>query len=198
MSPITELIGGAKAYGWGSLVESGAFEFISSVTATSQVSSFTFTSIPQTYTHLQLRCIGKTVTSSLYAQGLYLQFGNGSVETSSLYAYHIIGAYNNTQVADGTANTTQIVVSGVFASNNAPSDNYGVGIVDFFEYSDTSKFKTVLGLGGTSTNSASRYDYVFQTSGVLRQTAAIDTIKVYGATDMLAGTTFALYGIKGS
>ena len=73
MSPITELIGGAKAYGWGSFAAVGDFESIATVTVngTSQ-NSITFSSIPATYTHLQIRTIAKDNQSAHTDDGIYM------------------------------------------------------------------------------------------------------------------------------
>ena len=56
MSPILESIGSVKGYGWGALPAGGSFESIQTITVgTTSQASVTFSSIPATYTHLQLR-----------------------------------------------------------------------------------------------------------------------------------------------
>ena len=58
MSPILESIGSVKGFGWGALVAGGSYESIQTVTVGAGGSaSVTFSSIPATYKHLQIRGI---------------------------------------------------------------------------------------------------------------------------------------------
>jgi len=174
----------------GHLASPSSYESISTVTVGAGGSStITFSSIPSTYTHLQLRCFH---TNSNNNQGANLRINNDS---SASYARHYLGGYGTSSaISGGGASLTNI--SFYFFVGNANSSTPLIEIIDFFDYTNTSKRKTVKALVGTDGNGSGEVSLV---SGVYYDYAAISRIDVYQPTgNFNQFSSFALYGIKGA
>jgi hypothetical protein len=78
-------------------------------------------------------------------------------------------------------------------SNNA-ANSFGAGVIDILDFSSTTKNTTTRVLAGNAGTTAS---VQFQ-SGLFNNTAAITSMTIFGNTgNLVAGTRFSLYGIKG-
>jgi hypothetical protein len=78
---------------------------------------------------------------------------------------------------------------------------FGAGIIDIFDYSSTTKNKTIRAFTGTDFNTASTTAEVGLFSSVwLNSGSGVSTIRFYFPTggNFATGSTFALYGIKGA
>ena len=187
MSPITELIGGAKAYGWGNLLVSPAFESIATATGTGSSGTITFSSIPSTYQHLQIRIIAFGDTPN--QNTMILRFNSDS---GSNYARHNLRGNGSSAAAGGTASTTLIGIGSQTA--NLSSTNPMVAIVDIHDYKSTDKNKTVRSLGGIDENGSGE---ITLHSGLWMNTSAISTITISTpGQNFTTNSVFALYGIK--
>lgn len=161
--------------------------------------SISFTSIPSTYKHLQVRWIARTSLSATTFAGVTIQF-NG--DTGSNYAYHRLYGANiaGTQAAyaDSGATQTSAYVAGAAAANNLANE-FAVGIIDILDYANTSKTKTVRGLWGGDDNTNGAYGTIHLDSGLWNSTSAINRLDISLGTSQnyVTGSHFALYGIKG-
>jgi hypothetical protein len=169
----------------------GSFESIATVTVgAAGSSSISFTSIPQTYTHLQIRGIANSPDASYIAA----QF-NG--DTGTTYSNHAIyGDDNATLVGQANVSTSnvQIARSNYFA---AASTMFGVGICNILDYANTNKFTTTMALLGNDTNGTAG-GAVMLSSGNWRNTAAVTSILIFPTSgNFRQYSSFALYGIKG-
>jgi hypothetical protein len=186
MSPLIDLIGSAKGYGWGALLASSSYESIATQTVgASPVSSITFSSIPSTYTHLQIRA---AIFSNGNQSDVRVQY-NG--DTASNYSQHGIYGNGATAISAGAGGT-------VFAHGGITGDTTrcGVSVIDILDYANTNKYKTNRTLGGVEQNGSG---YVVFQSGSWRNTAAITSITILtNATNYTQYSHFALYGIKGA
>jgi hypothetical protein len=169
---------------------SGAFDSIATASGTGSSGIINFTSIPATYTHLQVRimCI------SSFSDQPIMQVGNGSIDTGSNYARHSFNG-NGTNAAGHGSSYTQFNIYGyrVGGSTSVPT----VGIVDILDYANTSKNKTFKILSGCDKNGTGEIDF---NSGLWMNTAAITNIRIFSESGSNWSTTshFALYGIKGA
>lgn len=163
-----------------------SFESIATLSG-SGVQTVTFSSIPQTYKHLQLRAIFKS--SDTFSNDVW--FNN---DTGANYDYNNLRGSGTAASAGRNASSSQ---AGMILTNGTGS-YYGVGIIDFIDYSLTNKFKTVRTLSGLNTNGAVTEE-IRLTSSLWENTSAISSIKISnnGAVNWDSGTSFALYGIKG-
>lgn len=161
-----------------------AYEQIATYTASGSPTTFTFSSIPQTYSSLQIRC--NSVTSTTGQLSIRI---NG--DTGFNYAEHYI-------VGNGSLASTAGDASGGFSRLRycieSGSTYPGAAIIDIDNYTSTTSNKTVRSFTGTDASAAG---FVRLTSGLWLSTNAITSITIFNLT-MTTGATFALYGIKGA
>ena len=185
MSPLLATRASASVRSYGMFAPSGAsaaFTSIATITATGGETSFTFSSIPTTYTDLQIRY---SIISN--ADSPYMGF-NG--DSGANYAWQDLYATNVTGTI-GIGNDTHMQIGGYYSGgvNGYPL----FGIVDIHDYLSTSKNKTIKSISGISHNATS--DEVDLISGTWLNTAAISSITITGNATT-AGSTISLYGIK--
>ena len=170
--------------------ELGEFDSIQTVTVGSGgAASISFTSIPNTYTHLQIRLLARSTAANV-AGGVTLQF-NGDTTGSNYYS-HYIQADGSSVAAGPNANASiHYDISGA----NANTSVFGAMIFDVLDYANTNKNKTSRVLGGIDNNGSGRMNL---TSGLWRSTSAITSIALAPFSGSFAQhTTAALYGIRG-
>ena len=151
-------------------------------------STVTFSSIPATYTHLQIRGIA---LSNLAEANLRVRFNSDS---GANYARHYVGGNGSITFASGVANET--FAQGGLSPNSTQPAAY---VMDILDYKNTNKYTTLRSLYGDDKNGGT--GYVFLASGLWQNTAAVTSIDL----DYAGGTAtfsqysqFALYGIKGA
>jgi hypothetical protein len=176
----------------GVAASTSSYESIASATGTGSSGTITFSSIPSTYTHLQLRClVSDTFTAANGAQEGWLQFNS---DTASNYSYHRLSGNGSTASAAGIASNTVMddEISVAYGSTGA----FGVAIIDIQNYASTTQYKTVRSFSGSDLNGSG---YVRLASGNWRSTSAITSITIGGAIFAFStATKIALYGIKGA
>jgi hypothetical protein len=177
-----------------------SYESIATVTVGSGGSAnVEFTSIPSTYTHLQIRGIARNSQAATGGQSLYMQF---NADTGANYSRHYLGTYQGEGAAvwAGGAANESFIIPFLMPTNSLGASIFTAGIIDILDYKDTNKYKTTRSLGGYDMNGAvTGYNYLNFNSGSWRSTNAITSIKLYGASsDFMQYSQFALYGIKGS
>jgi hypothetical protein len=156
----------------------GDFESIATAVISSPTASVSFTSIPQTYKHLQIRAVHQgsqaygeiTLNSGSWTRRHYL-YGDG------------ISSVGGTDTANA-----------LFGQN---STHWSITILDLLDYTSTNKNRVYRALNGTDQN-GSGIIHLF--SGLDTTTTATNSITI----TVTAGGTwsqyshFALYGIKGA
>jgi hypothetical protein len=169
----------------------GAYDSIATTTVgAGGASSVTFSSIPSTYTHLQIRAIGKDSTTG--TGDLRWNF-NG--DTAANYSFHWLTGDGSTASAGGFGGTSYGNVNN-WASGSGQTNQFSVTVIDILDYANTNKFKTGRALSGRDNNGSGVVDFA---SMSWRNTAAITSINLYLTTGNLAQySQFALYGVKGS
>jgi len=169
-----------------------SYESIATVTVGSGgTSTVTFSSIPSTYKHLQLRAHAHfDGTANQYAN-MQMQFNS---DTGSNYVYHRLYGNGSSASSDASSSTTKINTPWI--PDNTYSYNYGAQIIDFLDYSSTVKNKTVRTIGGFDGNGSGLLGLF---SGAwLNNTTAINSISIFIPSNTISETSkFALYGIKG-
>jgi len=176
------------------VADTGSMFPISSFIVPSAGSAFVeFTNIPQTYTHLQIRVMTRTLRAAT-SDAILWRFNSDS---SSNYTLHsIYGDGSGTALADNAANLSY----GYYfttTGNSATANIYGVGIIDIYDYANTNKFKTARTIHGYDTNGAGQ---LIITSSLWRNKVnGISSIRFesQNAANISQYSSFALYGIKG-
>jgi hypothetical protein len=153
------------------------YSTIATTTLGSGVTSYTFSSIPSTYTDLVL--VADWSNSATAATTIQL---NG--DTSGNYSYTYI---YGTGSAAGSGRNSNATNTGIGYDTNANSRQNS--IVHFMNYSNTTTFKTLL-----VRNNAPSLQVVGSVN-LWRSTSAINSIKI-DSGDFVSGSTFTLYGIS--
>lgn len=177
----------------GGVAVASDYESIATVTVGSGgTSTVTFSSIPSTYQHLQLRIIARGLNSGNECQFNY-SFNN---DGGSNYSFHLLRGDGSAAYADGYGSMDSVKAQGRYPAATATANVFGVGISDFLDYANTNKNKTVRTLGGNDRNGAGQ---VYYTSAAWYNTSAINEIDITNAdgTGIAQYSSFALYGIKG-
>jgi hypothetical protein len=164
---------------------------IATTTLGSNQGTVTFSSIPSTYTDLVLVINGGYVDNG-FAFGI--RVGNGSVDSGSNYSFTFLKGNGSVSSSGRGANFTLGL-----ATEQGINNLSNAAVVNFMNYSNTSAFKTWLARGGSAGDNAG------STVSLWRSTAAINTIAIsesgtgspgaFNYGNMLAGSTFTLYGI---
>ena len=164
----------------------GAYDSISTATVTTGgATSVTFSSIPSTYTHLQIRA--NIVGTAGY--DLLCQFNS---DTATNYNFHYLAGNGATASAGAGTTTAFINISNNFMQGATIP---GGAVVDILDYANTNKYKTTRALAGSDANGSG---WLQLGSGLWRNTVAITSITVYPASSQSFGVnaSIALYGIK--
>lgn len=148
-------------------------------------SSVTFTNIPSTYSHLQIRGISAGVNNTFADMTFNSDTGNN-------YSFHDI--YGDGSSAGAESGTTRANIPAT-ALPNATSVFNGL-VIDILDYQNTNKYKTARILQGRDTNGGG---VIYFMSGLWMNTSAITSIKITSRSGNIAQySQFALYAVKGA
>lgn len=170
-----------------------AFELISTQLITTNTADLTFSSIPQTYKHLQLRYVARANNN---VTNLRFRL-NG--DTGSNYATHSLHTQSTGVFSDNSTSTTSMYSCEFSFDGASPTGAFSPGIMDFLDYSATSKNTTMRGLAGQC-EPAWVTGRLRLRSAAWFNTAAVTSLTIFtdsGTGRFVAGSRFSLYGIKG-
>ena len=172
-----------------------SYESIATTTATSTVGTITFSSIPATYTHLQLRLIARSNSSN--PEALILTFNNDSSGSYGFGNHRIEGDGSTVIAGNGGGSPYTAMFVGNIPATTSTANTYGAGVLDILDYTNTNKNKILRGLGGFDANGSG---LVTLGSGAYFKTDAINRIDlgITSGAAFLANSQIALYGIKGA
>lgn len=177
--------------GTGVAASTSSFESIATFTLSSS-GTVTFSSIPSTYSFLQLRYIARSARTGATTDELAIRLNSDS---GANYARHRLSGDGATASATGQASQVEIPYNQVPTTDSTASI-FGAGIIDILDYASTTKNKTTRTLAGNDQNGSGT---VRLNSGLWMNTAAVTSIYLFATvgTNFVSGSTFALYGIKG-
>ena len=166
-----------------------SYESISTVTLGSAQSSATFSSIPSTFKHLQIRCM---ISSATAGNALQIRFNSDS---GTNYNTHFLLGNGSTASAGAyvaSRNTAMLSMNYNGVSTSQPTAQ----ITDILDYQNTNKYKVIRTLAGSDLNGSGEIDF---NSGLWLSTSAITsiTLNLESSGNFNANSSFALYGIKG-
>jgi len=175
----------AGLYGTGVPPVTNSYESIATyVVGSGGVSTVTFSSIPSTFKHLQLRTMWKlSGATNLIAN--YNGSGAGNYKT------HLLGGDGSSAYSGGTSVSPNAVGLGY-----AGGSTISATVADILDYTDTNKYTTTRYLMGDDRNGAGDVEFG---SALWLDTAAINQIVIagQGGATIQEFSSFALYGIKG-
>ena len=155
--------------------------------------SVTFSSIPATYEHLQVRG-SNAATGDSTGQAYYIEF-NGSAGTA--YSSCIFRGHTSSTGCNPLDGTAYIQIYDGIHGSSTDRTEYATIIFDVFDYTNTNKNTSAMLIGGQSISNTNRR--IWWGSGLWDSTAAITQIKFTPSSgNMRRGSEFTLYGIKSS
>ena len=175
------------------------YESIATTTLSSSAGSVTFSSIPATFKHLQIRYIARSgYAETISAIGIQLTGSN----TAPVYEHAFFGDGTDAFATGSSSYVSNGGIMARIAGNNASANFFGAGIIDIFDYTSTTNNKTIRGFGGTDNNGSGQLNInsrLFTIASAISQIKlnAVFTSGATGTTTFNTYTQFALYGIKG-
>lgn len=161
------------------------FDSIATVTPYTTTTTVVFSSIPQTYRHLQLRLMSRNTTT---LSSISMQFNS---DTGANYARHRLSGNGATASAAAASSATFMGLG----DQPTTASTFYTSVVDILDYANTNKAKTVRLLYGYDENGAGE---VGLRSNLWTSTAAITSIVITADSSAFAANShWALYGIKG-
>jgi len=178
----------------GAFVPPTDFESIATATGTGSSGTITFSSIPATYQHLQIRAIIRSTEGGSGTN--FKTILNG--DSGSNYAAHRIQG-DGTSPGVGGATSQTDVFTGRAPGGGTASGIMAALIVDILDYASTTKYKTLRQLSGQDSNQ-SYAGLISLRSGLWNNTNAVTSISfiIDSPANFSTSTSFALYGIKGA
>lgn len=171
----------------------GAYDSIASATPNG-TSTVTFSSIPQTFTHLQLRIMARDTQNFSSVNICLIRLNNDS--NNSYYNNYIIATGNNVNATNNYGDST--TMWGLLYGATTSYDNiFGVTVMDILDYTNTNKRKTVRANMGANNTEANTNNEVRLVNWTYQSTSAINTITITANVAFAAGTIISLYGIRG-
>ena len=160
----------------------GDYDSIQTINLSGGETTLTFSSIPQTYKHLQLRGFTK-------GGGSLIRFNSDS--GSNYNRRFVYGNGSSALAGESISQTGSSIIDNITQQANT----FNPSIVDIYDYTSTNKFKNMLSVTGYDDGSSSNCE-IFYFSGLWRSTSAITSITLSSGT-FAQYSTFSLYGIKG-
>lgn len=180
--------------------QSGMFA-LATVSLTSTQSTVSFTGIPSTYTHLQIRCLTQT-TRATYGHDQFQAIFNGEATDTTNYTLHnFYGGGDGALASEAAFNTFRIGIGNTTTGNAPGGKTFGASVIDILDYASTSKYKTLKALTGGDLNGtvAGYPGFLGFHSGLWKNSStAVNAVTFYvgSGASFATGTQFALYGIK--
>jgi hypothetical protein len=161
--------------------KTATYSLIASTTLGSNQASYSFTSIPSTYTDLVLVAMVFNSVGSFYETQVQV---NG--DTGTNYSYTSLYGDGSATASGRNSNGNRIPVGWNTNTVMVPT------IINFEDYANTTTYKTVLARSSDSNNRVSA------NVGLWRNTAAINRIDINceAGANWKSGSTFKLYGIQ--
>jgi hypothetical protein len=173
------------------IIMPGSYESIATASPSAGTSYVDFTSIPSTYSHLQIRAICRSNDGSAGNNlGIYVRFNSDS---GSNYTIHFLTGNGSTVGSAVLTNQTEMFINAVNPRNGDLANTYSGNVIDILDYANTNKNKTVRNLSGDDLNGSG---VVRLTSGLWRSTAAVSSIRIFMEGNFAANSQLALYGVN--
>lgn len=169
-----------------------SFESIATTVLGSTASSVTFSGIPSTYRHLEIRYVART-NGADNVSDVYFQV-NGN--TTSIYSNLTVGAVNGTTERLRQVNTANSSMG--YIGGNSGTAYASSGIIRVPYYANSSYRKTYyfrIGVAGSGSVNMGNW-YTFG-GGLAATTSAVSSVTILTSGTLIAGSRFDLYGIKG-
>jgi len=175
----------------------GDYESIATtIVGSGGTSAITFTSIPSTYKHLQVRAILRSTYTGNPTDFMSMKFNSDG--TSTNYSVHrLTGTGSGNATAGASANDFYLPFD--YPASSITSGVFSAMVVDILDYKSTNKNKTsriLTGYDANGSGSINLISHAWYNSGSAITSIEFKDYTFYGA-NFAQYSHFALYGIKG-
>ena len=179
-------------------VAAGAYDLLETEILTGTQASVTFSSLNSTYgadyQHLQIRM---SLRSDRAGQDNDVPLMTFNSDTGSNYAWHWLQGDGSSVTSAASSSTTSMSFGYTSTAATSGTDVFASNVIDILDPFETTKYTTIRQLGG---NRSSTRGFIFLTSGVWMNTAALTDITIdqqYGS-NWVSASRVSLYGLKGA
>ena len=170
-------------------------EAIATTYLEADAATVTFSSIPATYQHLELRMSTRDTYASAY-DSVFARFNSLD---GSLYTDHRLYAYTLAVEAGGAFEQTYARLGRSIGTPSSDDSTFATSVCTIMDYANTNKNTTFINTCGSA---EATYPFSALDSGFLNDDAAIHTITLYGVSSgsgtFQRGSMFSLYGLNSS
>jgi hypothetical protein len=168
-------------------------EAIATTYLEADAASVTFSGIPTTYEHLQIRMSSRNTLASTTGNPT-LEF-NGTAGTA--YSSHSMNAFNTTPDSDSSeTGDGSMLTPKQTTGATANATDFASAIIDILDYRNALKNTTVMAISGSGITTA--VPYVSFASGLFDDTTVITSITLDSNGSWMRGSVFTLYGLNSS
>jgi hypothetical protein len=169
-----------------------SYESIATVTVgAGGQSTISFTSIPNTYKHLQIRGILRSTKADTTDMPTLVINGD---TTAANYRAHGLQVNGGSIYPTDISGDPYVRFARIAAANNT-AQMFAPVVLDLLDYQNTSKNKTLRTLAGNNTNNTDPWLTYF--SGLWMSTSAVTSLTIATGANIAQYSQLALYGIKG-
>jgi hypothetical protein len=172
----------------------GDYESIATTTVgAGGASSVTFSSIPSTYTHLQIRFFAR----SSVRERINLTF-NSDTGSTQYTAHRLYGVFDGTNMVTASEARVDRAAIWLMSASGVPTSTsvFAGGVLDVLDYGNTNKYKTTRNLAGYDDNGTNG-QFITLESGFWKSTSAVSSLTMTMESGSFQQySSFALYGCK--
>lgn len=169
----------------------GGATLLQSVVTSGSQANVTFSSIPQNYSHLQIKVYGASA-GAVGADALWMQF-NG--DTAANYDYQQVIYNFQTSASGGGVAQANGLLAGYLVGTSGPANPAAQEVINVLGYTGAFR-KTAQATGGNQSGTTTGSMAAFTAFSDWHSTAAVTSIKLYLNTGPFAnGTVVSLYGL---
>jgi hypothetical protein len=161
------------------------YEPIATTTLSSSATGITFSSIPSTYTDLRVVCIASNTAGGNFG------FRLNNVSSNFYTRIDMIGSGTVMSAYSPSSAQSYFIVDNAIGGLTATKQLY---TMDIFQYTNTNMERTVLITANEARTAAG--GYISLQAGLFMASSVINTISCFNDTNLEAGSTATLYGIK--
>lgn len=171
-----------------------SYESIATINGTGLSTLVTFSSIPSTYKHLQIRAVMRDTNGSTGYGEPIINFNAVTSGTGNYVKHYLRG--DGSSASAGYFNNFDAMYGSSYPRGGSYPNVVGAQIIDILDYTNTNKNKVIRVFGGFDGNGAGE---ISLWSGMLYSSQPVVSSITIGAnlSGFTTGSTFALYGIKG-
>ncbi len=170
-----------------------SYESIATFTSSGSTNLITFSSIPSTYTHLQLRIFARSAQAAS-TDTVYFRFNGDSTNN---YSRHLLSGDGASATVTGYY-PENVIFAGTIAAASSTASAFGTYVVDILDYTNTNKNKVTRSLGGYDANGSGVVDFRSSNWGSTTAITSITLANYTAGANFANGSQFALYGIEGA